>query len=61
MLTAEQKNLCWRIAMGYEKENNLKKPLTKEEKEEVEDDREEIKFYKENGLKDILDAMSFDE
>jgi len=51
MLSSSQRNLCWRIAMGEEKE----------EKDEIKDYKEEIAYYKANGLDDLLDAMSFDE
>ena len=61
MLSSSQRNLCWRIAMGEEKEEDLARPLTKEEKDEIKDYKEEIAYYKANGLDDLLDAMSFDE
>ena len=52
------KVLCWRIAMGEEKD--LKEQLTKKEKELVEEFKEDVNFYKKEGLEDFLYAVDFD-
>ena len=60
-MSSSDKVLCWRIAMGEEKEKDLKEPLTQEEKELVQEYKEDIDFYKKEGLEDFLDAVDFDE
>ncbi len=54
------KVLCWRIAMGEEKEKDLKETLTQKEKELVKEFKEDIDFYKKEGLEDFLYSVDFD-
>lgn len=60
MLTSSERNLCWRIALGLESADNLDRPLTDEEIEEIEFDKEEIEIYKKAGLEDILEYFDTD-
>ncbi len=61
MLTTSQRNTCLMIARGDLKEEDLKRPLSKEENEDVEFTKEIIDYYREAGLKDLVDAMCVDE
>ena len=60
MLTSSQRNLCFRIALGEEKIDNLDRVLTSEELEEIEFDKEEIEMYKNAGPEDVLEDFDTD-
>jgi hypothetical protein len=59
-MDSSSKVLCWRIALGEEKEEKLKEPLTQEEKELVKEFREEVEEYRKAGMEDFLYAIDFD-
>jgi len=46
------------IAKGLYEEKDLKEPLSKEEKKELEELKEYFKQLKEAGLQDLIDAYS---
>ncbi len=61
MLTTSQWNTCLMIARGDLKEKDLKRPLSKEEKEIIKWHKKVFKERIKLGLKDFVDALCVDE
>lgn len=60
-LTDVERNVVIRIAKGELKEENLQKPLTEEQKKELEFEKEIVAIHKKNGYDELNRAMSTDE